>query len=572
MNFVASQKTVEDVFTSKKKMVIPRFQRQYVWGKDKLETLWDDILDNITYDKNKDKLLVTEYFLGSLVLIEKDDSIDRKVIDGQQRLTVFTIFFSAMYDIFHKEGKNDLADSIYGYVVTKNNDGEDVTLLETESPKPFFQSRIQSKNKDPESTPTGKEEERLLDTYNFFIKMLSKENIKIEFNTRFSKETDYIESLKIIRDQILRCKLVYVAVTTIEDAYMIFEVLNGKGEPLSSVDLIKNKIFEVLNNEAPLDKAKTLWNEIKTNIGKEEDLIKFYRNFWLSRYKFTQEKKLYHVFTKQIKKSKSNYNIFLKELKKSSFNYKKIINPSISDWNTNEKTSIYYNLNAFTIFNVTQVRTIILVLLDLYDKNRITLKILKRCLNFLERFHFVFSAICSERPSGLERKYSKYANKLFNELDKSKMSSIVNEFIEEMKKSIPLYEHFYEDFNKLWYTKEKTDDKKKIQYIFNKIEMKKLSTNELSIEDLSLEHILSQSTGGEDIGLIGNLLPLSSELNRECEDKNFTQKKEIYKRSNFKTVQEFCEKHKSKQEWKSEDIKKRTEQLANIMYHEICEF
>ena len=403
MNFVASQKTVEDVFTSKKKMVIPRFQRQYVWGKDKLETLWDDIRDNITYDKNKDKLLVTEYFLGSLVLIEKDDSIDRKVIDGQQRLTVFTIFFSAMYDIFHKEGKNDLADSIYGYVVTKNNDGEDVTLLETESPKPFFQSRIQSKNKDPESTPTGKEEERLLDTYNFFIKMLSKENIKIEFNTRFSKETDYIESLKIIRDQILRCKLVYVAVTTIEDAYMIFEVLNGKGEPLSSVDLIKNKIFEVLNNEAPLDKAKTLWNEIKTNIGKEEDLIKFYRNFWLSRYKFTQEKKLYHVFTKQIKKSKSNYNIFLKELKKSSFNYKKIINPSISDWNTNEKTSIYYNLNAFTIFNVTQVRTIILVLLDLYDKNRITLKILKRCLNFLERFHFVFSAICSVIKSSLSQ-------------------------------------------------------------------------------------------------------------------------------------------------------------------------
>ena len=100
MNFVASQKTVEDVFTSKKKMVIPRFQRQYVWGKDKLETLWDDILDNITYDKNKDKLLVTEYFLGSLVLIEKDDSIDRKVIDGQQRLTVFTIFFSDINNHF----------------------------------------------------------------------------------------------------------------------------------------------------------------------------------------------------------------------------------------------------------------------------------------------------------------------------------------------------------------------------------------------------------------------------------------------------------------------------------------
>ena len=565
MNFIAEPRTIEFVFSYKKKMVIPRFQREFVWEKEKLSILWNDILENIELKDNK--LITTEYFLGSLVLIDSDTMLERQVIDGQQRLTVLTIFFSALYDTFLELKQNELAEIIYSYVITKDNNGQPITLLETESPKPFFQLRIQAKEKDVEQLPNSKEEERLLDAYTFFKEMLSSDNL-----TKIFPTIEFLEILKSIRDQILKCKLVYVTVTTIDDAYMIFEVLNGKGEPLTSLDLIKNCIFSMLTTTNPVDDAKVQWDKIKKNIENGDELTKFYRHFWLSRYHFIREKKLYNDFTKTIKKAKASYKLFLKELCNSSNNYKKIIFPQKEDWSTTEKSSIFYNLQAFSIFNVSQVRTIALALLDLYDKKMIKIKTIKGCLNFLENFHFVFSAICSARPSGLESRYSKYAILLFNEKDKSKIDRIIKDFITDMKTSIPAYDLFLERFKKLYFTDEIDKDKKKIQYIFSKIERAKLLTNELDIAYISLEHITPQSSKLKEVGFIGNLLPLSADLNSDCDSKPLNQKMEIYKKSNFKSVQEFCKNYKDKTEWTIEDINDRTQNLAHYMYYDLCNF
>ena len=40
MNFIAEPRTIDFVFSYKKKMVIPRFQREFVWDKEKLTILW----------------------------------------------------------------------------------------------------------------------------------------------------------------------------------------------------------------------------------------------------------------------------------------------------------------------------------------------------------------------------------------------------------------------------------------------------------------------------------------------------------------------------------------------------
>lgn len=95
MNFDAQKQTIRDVFSSKKEIIVPRFQREFVWEiDDKLAVFWDDILDCIEYKNNK--LNITEYFLGTLVLIDDLQNKfqkERYVVDGQQRLTAITIFF-----------------------------------------------------------------------------------------------------------------------------------------------------------------------------------------------------------------------------------------------------------------------------------------------------------------------------------------------------------------------------------------------------------------------------------------------------------------------------------------------
>lgn len=61
---------------------IPFYQRPFSWTEENIERLYLDYKKNVeNIDKNKNK----EYFIGSLLTVEKSDSYD--IIDGQQRLT-----------------------------------------------------------------------------------------------------------------------------------------------------------------------------------------------------------------------------------------------------------------------------------------------------------------------------------------------------------------------------------------------------------------------------------------------------------------------------------------------------
>lgn len=461
MKFLAESQSIRDVFSKKKEILIPRFQREFVWDKDDaLSVFWEDILDNIEYKNGS--LCWSEYFLGNVVLIEKlQDKTEksRSVVDGQQRLTAITIFLSALYDSFVSVEEKVLAKKVYEYIVASDDDDNEITLLKTESPKPFFQMRIQARKKDMSYVPKSAEEKRLLDAYNFFVGNLSKKTITKEFKERFGQNLNYIDILKAIRDQVLNCTVVYVAVESMKDAYMIFEVLNAKGEPLNAVELIKNLIFKVLTLDSPIDIAAEKWKIIKNNVGTDEDVETFYRYFWLANYHFTNKKKLYQDFDDRIKER--DYESFLDGLVSASDIYKKIINPKLIDKKRIELLPVFYALESFSLFHVTQVRTI---LLSLYKEKKITIKNLSRTLQFLENFHFAFSAVCSSRPSGLENRYSKYSLLLLK-TERSKVQQVLNKFFEEMLSKVPSYETFKKSINDLWYTDDKTKDKPLIQYI-----------------------------------------------------------------------------------------------------------
>ncbi|MGM3130597.1 DUF262 domain-containing protein, partial [Bacillus cereus group sp. BC243] len=55
--------------------------------------LFDDLW---TFREQEDKS--EEYFLGSIVLIKSDQSMQADVVDGQQRLTTLTILLAAIRD------------------------------------------------------------------------------------------------------------------------------------------------------------------------------------------------------------------------------------------------------------------------------------------------------------------------------------------------------------------------------------------------------------------------------------------------------------------------------------------
>ena len=78
-------------------------------------------------------------------------------------------------------------------------------------------------------------------------------------------------------------------------AYEIFESTNARGLDLSIADLLKNYIFRNIeqDNDTFLQ-AESFWNEMVANIDSTGDeLKKFIRYYWLSKYQFLQYKPLF---------------------------------------------------------------------------------------------------------------------------------------------------------------------------------------------------------------------------------------------------------------------------------------
>ena len=146
MEFKAQPRTISDTFILKRKYIIPRFQREYSWEQDELNELFDDLLDNLKYDGIG--LIASEYFIGSLVLVGDDDdtyNTERQVVDGQQQLMTFTIVFSVLSQIFKHMGEEKLSDLAHKYIIGEDENGNPYTKVVSETPKPFFQYRIQKK-------------------------------------------------------------------------------------------------------------------------------------------------------------------------------------------------------------------------------------------------------------------------------------------------------------------------------------------------------------------------------------------------------------------------------------------
>ncbi len=575
MDLNAYTRTISTLFSTNVKYIVPRFQREYSWTKEEVSELWNDILNNIKIEGNKLKNF--EYFIGSLVLIGEDKSTTLLIVDGQQRLTTITIFLSALVQTFNSIGQRDLAEGVYNtYIEGKDVRNKPFFKLENENPKPFLQEAIQHITK-ADSKPNTTEEKALWDSYTFFLNKLKKENLKGEFPywSQLFSNNEYIYTvlLESIRDQILLyLKVIYITVSSEDDAYMIFETLNARGKGLTSVDLIKNDLFKVLNNTHPDDSAKTNWKKIQFNLMSRQikiNLETFFRHFWLSKYNFITESKIYRSFKIESSKRDFDHSDFLKDLVFESKLYNEIANPLKSDWPDQNDHSAFYSLEALNIFQITQIRTFLLALL-IVRKNRV-LKHADFCeiLKNMENFHFKYSAICALKMNIFEGKCSKTARDLRNSKTTQESKRILQQLANFYSEREPNYELFKEKFNKLRFTNQYTKDKRLIQYIFRKIELYLRDTEELTINNISLEHIDSQSHGSQKMGELGNLLPLDKSLNEDCANKILKEKMNVYKCSDLKIMELFLKEFQGITQWEEANHQKWFDILSEYAYTKV---
>jgi len=248
-----------------------------------------------------------------------------------------------------------------------------------------------------------------------------------------------------------------------------------------------------------------------------------------------------------------------------------VTNSDENNWTMQEEKNIHQSLKALRLFGGTQVNTILISLLYLYKNNKLNVNDFADAVDYLEKFHFIYSTISSYRTSAIERKYSKNARNFRSSDSKAKSKEFIKQMKDDFNEKLPGFNAFSEGFSRLWYTKEDDSDKKIIQYIFRKMENYLQVTQELNVYKFTLEHINSQKNSSylNDVGKIGNLLPLAQPINEEAGVLNFADKIQIYKKSGFESAKDFIKKYEISPDWDDKLIQERTQGLAQLAYDEV---
>ena len=337
MDIKPYDKTVKELLKSGSQFMIPRFQREYSWDKENYQEFFEDMLNAIIVE-NDGKLNTSAYFLGTMLFVgnySENKDAEIQVVDGQQRLTTITILFSAISDRFKQIGESELSKRIFEYIMTKNDDNEDVRIIKSKTHYPFFSFYIQDIDKKVKREPATEEEQCIKEAYEYLYKQLDEKKLRKYLLRKYGQDivaqVSYVELLKAIRNQVLETKFVSISTSDLKQANMIFEILNAKGKKLAHIDLIKNKIFDVVDQTEPPDFAEEEWKSIKEKLNNNNiGLATFYSHFWNAMYKSSLSNRLYDDFSVCVKpKTKDRYIEFLTEMDACASSYVRIVNPSL---------------------------------------------------------------------------------------------------------------------------------------------------------------------------------------------------------------------------------------------------
>ena len=576
MDFKPVDKTIKDLLISGHPFEIPRFQRAYSWEKRHYAEFLQDITSNLRIENGL--IVPGAYFVGTMLFIgnfiESGKSVI-KVVDGQQRLTTITILFSVLSDLFKKKGETTLSQMIFRYIMTKDDNGEEVRILKTKSNYPYFAYYIQDYSKSHKPDPVSEEEENIKQTYEYFSKQLEERKIKQTLKKAHGADVvnglDYISILKAIRDQVLNCSFVSISTETGDQANRIFEILNAKGKRLNEVDLIKNKLFEVVSGEEPVDVANDYWTKVRNKIEDVESgvgIATFYRHFWAANYMRSSSGKLYDAFKKSVKPSnRQRYTEFLKEMLVFADYYSQIVEPSLLHYdNRQEYRWLVQSLKELTdTFNIVQVRVPLMALMNAKKNELISMAYYKKAVTYLENFHFAFNVVVSDRGNKLDSIYSTFAVSLKGTTSRSEAHKMIDELlIGKLEPLFPNFNKFEDGFVKFTFSKEKLPGNLKAKYALYKLNSV-YSGDEIFERGMTVEHISPESKSVANRTL-GNLILLENSLNGEAGEQEYQAKKAVYMKSRNPWVTEFLAENTV---WNASKFEERSKKMARDYYQKV---
>lgn len=234
------------------KIIVPFFQRRYVWE----ESNWKELYDNVSNTESKP-------FLGSIILKElrKSNPSEAIIVDGQQRLTTLTLLAKSLFDSIDTNKYTGVKSSIENFLFYKINSADDFTksnvkichsLTDSSDYNRIIRAGLLDEKLDFDSLII--KPSNIAKCYLYFKQIVDKlsepEKINL-FNNLFNEDRKMLVLIMLEENDV--------------NEQSIFDAINRTGVRLNSADIVKNYLFQ---------RCLDLCN------GKHEDVIKIYNSNW----------------------------------------------------------------------------------------------------------------------------------------------------------------------------------------------------------------------------------------------------------------------------------------------------
>jgi len=294
---------VGSLLQNRNRFCVPIYQRHYVWTKEKQwEPFWSDIRTK-AIERLAGRERRFSHFMGAVVLEARGGFSARRVpsfqvVDGQQRLTTFQLFLAAARDYASSIGHTGGAETINTYLLNRDPhlmeepEVEIFKVWPTQFDRALFTDIIQLGNRESlkrkygDHFYKGKKRDQIyeystvpsvLRAYGYFYDRLrhavETDDLDDEFieaheededETPAPSSSEFPKALKLDtlwQSLVEEFKVVEIVLEEGDDAQVIFETLNERGEPLLAADLVRNNIFHRADaaKEKPEKLFETHW-------------------------------------------------------------------------------------------------------------------------------------------------------------------------------------------------------------------------------------------------------------------------------------------------------------------------
>ncbi len=585
-------KNIEEILSTSTQYAVPKYQRQYEWGKEEAMEFIADLED---YSHEGAGSL----FLGTIIF---DTKTTVGIVDGQQRLTTILVLLIACRELARKINDNALAQAIQQkmtFVDSATGESRGCKLIASESIRDIFEymsssdwtgdfpDRIEvgdGKKKTPKSIK--RQRNKIKPIYDFFYK-----HIESYDKAALSRFLRALYSAYVVRIEIQ---------DTVE-AFSIFERTNARGVDLATSDLLKNHLFS-----QDLENIEVDWQTISSN--SENSILRMLKYFYVSRNGVVTKSRLY----KEIKKYGDNvgharlveelvdfssFYKFIQSSEEATFrDYLGELSCSAIAGDQDKYQKIFLSVEALRLFKVIQIYPLIYSAITCFAKsglgeNAQKSKQLVRFFDVVEKYHFINTAICSRMGNEVEKLYADSCVAFNKSTDFEKTSG---EIIRKLKEKLASEQEFTTAFVEVSYS---ANTIPLIAYIFDRINNHNLipgqrcpiyiSDPKVWRKNFNVEHFYPRkisdpkgpSLSSDALDSIGNLLVISFKTNSQLSNRSPEEKIAQLKGplaesvSNLIYLNKFVSEYADKAcDWNDDLVKDRANQLAIHSYKKVWHF